>query len=386
MYKREIRLPQNHSFFLFGPRQTGKSTLLKHLFSAEHSYYYDLLQTSEYLRLKASPSLLREEVLSRPLKIQRIIIDEVQKIPILLNEVQSLMTKFPALTFILTGSSARKLKSDEANLLAGRALTYSLHPLTVREIPEEIPLSTLLKFGALPPVVKAEKDLKIKLLQSYVNTYLKEEIEREAQLKKMDSFIHFLRLAAYENGNTLNFSNIGREAGVSPKTTQSYFELLQHTLIGFFLYPYLKSQRKRFSKHPKFYFFDTGVVSALQNKLSVDLIPKTPDYGDFFEHFLILEVMRLNDYFNKEFRFSYFRTERGAEVDLVIETPNEKLIAIEIKSTDQVTNKHVRGLKSFSEEFPRAELYCAATVPRPIKRGAVQIYPWKDMLEFLQAM
>ncbi|MBI2344289.1 MAG: ATP-binding protein [Deltaproteobacteria bacterium] len=386
MYKRELDLPVKRSFFLFGPRQTGKSTLLRHLYAADQSYYYDLLITSEYLRFKATPSLFREEVISRPAGIRWVIIDEIQKIPMLLNEVHSLMAECPELVFIMTGSSARKLKSDEVNLLGGRALTYHLHPLTIRELLESTSLSTLLRFGALPPVVTAEPQMKVKILQSYVNTYLQEEIEREAQLKRMDSFIHFLRLAAYENGHTLNFSNIGREVGVSPKTVQSYFELLQHTLIGFFLYPYLKSQRKRLSKHPKFYFFDTGVVGALQQRLTVELMPKTPDYGEAFEHFVLLEIMRLNDYRNKEFRFSYFRTENGVEVDLVIETPGNTLIAIEIKSTDHVTNQHVRGLRSFHEEFPHAKLYCVATVPRPIRRGTVQIYPWRQMLDLLETL
>lgn len=383
MYQREINLPQNHSFFLFGPRQTGKSTLLQNLYFGKDTYVYDLLNTSEYLRLKASPHLFRQEIISRPKHIKKIIIDEIQKIPLLLNEVHSLMNQFHNLVFILTGSSARKLKKDESNLLAGRALTYNLHPLTIREIPDHYPFVDILRFGSLPPVIDQEKEMKQKILQSYVNTYLKEEIEREAQLKKMDSFINFLRLAAYENGNAINFSNLGRETGVSPKTAQAYFELLQHTMIGFFLHPYLKSKRKRLSKHPKFYFFDTGVVRALQNKITVEPVPKTEEYGDVFEHFVILEIMRLNDYFNKEFQFSFYRTESGIEVDLVIETPQNKLVCLEIKSSDHITSKHTRGLRAFAEEFPVCELYCVCQVPRQIKIGNVTALPWKQMLEVL---
>lgn len=386
MYKREITLPKNHSFFLFGPRQTGKSTLLKENFSKQESYYYDLLQSSEYLKLKANPSIFRQEILARPPHIKKIIIDEIQKIPILLNEIHSLMSEIPNLIFILTGSNAKKLKTEEANLLAGRALTYFLHPLTTRELPKDILLTDLLRFGSLPPVINQEKTIKSQILQSYVHTYLKEEIEREAQLKKLDSFIQFLRIAAFENGNTLNFSNIGRETGISPKTVQSYFELLQQTMIGFFLYPYLKSQRKRLSKHPKFYFFDTGIVSALQNKLSVDLIPKTQEYGDAFEHFFILEIMRLNDYYHKDLHFTYFRTEKGAEVDLVIETPNQKILALEIKSSDQITNKHIRGLKSFAEDHPEAELYCVSTTARPLQKEKITVLPWRDMLEKIKSL
>lgn len=384
MFPREIKIPQKHSFFLFGPRQTGKSTLLKSYFDDKKTYFYNLLRSEEYLRLAAKPWLLGEEVRARPKTIQTIIIDEIQKIPLLLNEVHDLIQNEPDLQFVLTGSSARKLKTKQANLLAGRALTLRFHPLTNRELPQSHPLIERLSHGTLPAVVSQKEDqLKKMILKSYVETYLKEEIEAEARLKKLDNFLHFLNLAAQENGNILNFSNIARETGTSPKTIQAYFQLLEDTLIGFFLAPFHKSKRKRLSKKPKFYFFDTGIVRSLKKQIMAPLVEKTQDFGDAFEHYLILEILRVNDYLNKDWDLSFFRTESGTEVDMIIQNPKGEMIAIEIKSSPNLTSKHFRGLKSFGEEFKKAKLYCVSTVPRQIKFGGVLVLPWQAFLDQL---
>lgn len=385
MIKRQIQLPKDKSFFLFGPRQTGKSTLLYSLFLKEKTYYYDLLKTEEFTRLSAHPELLREEVFARPQKITHVFIDEVQRIPALLNEVHYIIESPNSPFFVLSGSSARKLKRAKANMLAGRALSYHLHPLTSKELGPQFSLTKALQIGSLPVVYLEESAMEAQArLRSYVETYLKEEIELEAQLRNLGTFIHFLSIAANENGNTVNFSNIARETGTSYQSVKAYFQILEDTLLGQFIFPYNKLLRKRLSKHPKFIFFDTGVVRALTKKLNVVLEPKTPDYGRGFEHFIVLEILRQSDYQNLDYNFSYYRTESGAEVDLIIETPKGKTFAVEIKATDRVDSSHLRGLKSFAELCPEAILCCASTSPRRRQIGKIMILPWQEIFDWLR--
>lgn len=385
MIKRQIKLPRDKSFFLFGPRQTGKSTLLYSLFPKETTYYYDLLKTEEFTRLSAHPELFREEVVSRGKKITHIFVDEVQRIPALLNEVHYIMESPNSPFFVLSGSSARKLKRSNANMLAGRALSHHLHPLTANELTNQFSLTKALQIGALPKIYLEENNLDAQArLRSYVEIYLKEEIEIEAQVRNIGMFIHFLSIAAGENGNVINFSNIARETGTSYQSVKAYFQILEDTLIGQFLFPYNKSLRKRLSKHPKFIFFDTGVVRALTKKLTVPLEPKTPDYGRAFEHFVILEILRQSDYQSLDYSFSYYRTESGAEVDLIVETPRGKTFAVEIKATDRVDSPHLRGLKSFAELCPKAALYRASTSSKRRRDGKIMILPWEEIFEALK--
>jgi predicted AAA+ superfamily ATPase len=235
MIKRTIRLPQKHSFFIFGPRQTGKSTLLRAAFPEGNVLYYDLLKSEEYLRLTARPGLFREEVAACDKKITHVIVDEIQRIPALLNEIHHLLENVSGEAggphFCLSGSSARKLKRAHANLLAGRAWTYHLFPLTHRELGEKFSLEKALNLGALPSVYLAESAHDAQnTLRAYVETYLKEEVEAEAITRSLGSFLRFLTLAADENGNVVNFSTIARECGVSYKTVQGYFQILEDTL------------------------------------------------------------------------------------------------------------------------------------------------------------
>ncbi|OGC09417.1 hypothetical protein A3J90_02635 [candidate division WOR-1 bacterium RIFOXYC2_FULL_37_10] len=386
MIKRQIELPCNENIFLFGPRQTGKSTLLHSTFAEETSYYYDLLKTEEFVRFTAHPEIFREEVLSRNEKITHIIVDEIQRVPTLLNEIHFLIESKNSPYFILSGSSARKLKRSKANLLAGRALSYHLHPLTVTELGEKFSLFKALQFGSLPKVYLEESDQTAKdRLRSYVETYLKEEIELEAQLRNIGTFIHFLEIAANENGNAINFSNIARDTGTTYQTVKSYFQILEDTLIGKFLFPYQKSSRKRLSKHPKFLFFDTGVVRALTKKINIPLEPKTPAFGIAFEHFVILEIMRQADYQRLDYTFSYYRTESGTEVDLIVETPKGDIFAIEIKSTDSVDSSHLRGIKSFAETCKEAKLCCVSVAPHQRKIGTVTILPWQETMAWIKS-
>lgn len=377
--KRQIILPKNANFFLFGPRQTGKSTLIKETFLNEESVYYDLLTSKDYERLLVNPSIFREEVQELDKKIKYIIVDEIQRIPNLLNEVHYLIENSKVTRFFcLSGSSARKLKRGQANLLGGRAWLRYLFPLTHVEIKEKFSLNKALKFGTLPKVYTSDDATAIEILNAYTETYLEEEIKAEAIVRNIATFVRFLRFAANENGNILNYSNISRETGTSYKTIQEYFQILEDTLIGFFLLPYSKSHRKQLIKHPKFYLFDTGIKNALSKKLNIELIPENSEYGKAFEHFIIAEMIRLNKYNKKDFDFSFYRTADGAEVDLIVKTPEGKIYAIEIKSSTNPSKTDIKGLKSFLSIEPKAIPICLSRVERKRRLGDIMLYPWKE--------
>ncbi len=382
MIKRQIKLPESHSFFLFGPRQTGKSTLLRQVFDESHTRYYDLLKSDEYVRLSTNPSAFREEILSRNEKITHIVVDEIQRVPELLNEVHFILEQKKPPYFILSGSSARKLKRAHSNLLAGRAWTYHLYPLTHQELSDQFHLDKALNFGTLPSVYLSGGDEEARrTLRSYVETYLKEEIQQEALVRNLGNFLRFLALAADENGNIINYSSIARETGTSYNTVKDYFQILEDTLVGFTLLPYSKSTRTRLVKHPKFYFFDTGVYRALTKKVSVNLERKTSDYGRVFEHFVIAEMIRLESYRELDYKFSFYHSSNHAEVDLIVETPNGRVCAIEIKATDNPNSSQTRGLRSFAEICPRAELYLVCLVPHRREFNRVSIVPWQEMFK-----
>ncbi len=384
MIDRILKLPEKHSFFLFGPRQTGKSTLLARNFIAPKTIYYDLLKTEEYLRLSSNPHIFREEVSSRAATVTHVVIDEVQRIPNLLNEVHHLLENPRAPYFCLSGSSARKLKRSHANLLAGRAWTYHLCPLTHRELADKFSLDKALNLGTLPSVYLADSEQEAqRTLRAYVETYLKEEIEAEALTRNLGSFLRFLTLAADNNGNIINYSTIARECGVSYQTVKEYFKILEDTLLGFFLLPYARSTRKRLIKHPKFYFFDTGVLRALKKNITVPLQPKTDEYGRSFEHFVILEIMRAAAYRESDYQFSFYCSSNKAEVDLIVETPKKEIFAIEIKSSEQPQSDSFRGLKSFRELCPQAVLLCAARAPHRRQLNDVTVLPWQNIFNII---
>jgi len=382
MIARIIQLPPKHSFFLFGPRQTGKSTLLNAVFPSSQVLYYDLLKSEEFVRLSSHPYLFREEVMARASHRTHVIVDEVQRLPDLLNEVHFIMEKPKAPFFCLSGSSARKLKRTHANLLAGRAWTYHLYPLTHKELGSRFSLHKALHMGTLPGVyLDEDPESARRTLRAYVDTYLKEEIEAEALTRNLGGFLRFLILASDSNGQIINYSTIARECGVSYQTVKGYFQILEDTLVGFFLQPYARSIRKRLIQHPKFYFFDTGVLRALQKTTSVELQPKTYEYGRAFEHFMILEIMRLASYRELDYRFSFYRTSNQAEVDLIIETPRKEIFAIEIKTSDQPETEALGGLLSFQETCPKAILFCVCLAAHRRKVKNITILPWQEVFQ-----
>jgi predicted AAA+ superfamily ATPase len=385
MIDRILQLPENKSFFLFGPRQTGKSTLLKSRYSSDKTcIYYDLLHSETFRRLAARPELLRMEIQAQfgEKAVSHIIIDEIQKIPALLDEIQSVLESGLPLHFALSGSSARKLKRAHANMLGGRAWTLRLFPLTSLELANSFDLERALHFGTLPSVYLAEATInRSETLRSYVDTYIREEIELEAQLRNLGGFLRFLPIVASENGAQVNFLNVARELSLSAITARGYYKILEDTLLGFFLHPFAHSERKRTSRHPKFYLFDCGVVRALQKKLNAPLVEGSDEYGRAFEHFLICEIFRINEYLRLDLDISFYRTEKGAEVDCILRAPSGKILAIQIKSATAPARAHLSGLRSFNHDFPEARCILACRAPRALRLGEFTALPWQDVLD-----
>jgi predicted AAA+ superfamily ATPase len=386
---RQLKIPIQSTFFLFGPRQTGKSTLLDAVFTPDNCLTYNLLHNETYSRLAARPQLLRAEVESAvagggPL---RVIIDEVQRVPALLDEVHALIEAHKRLQFAMCGSSARKLKRMHANMLGGRARTLRLFPFTSIELGGRFDLERVLRFGALPGIYFAEDDTaRSELLRSYVETYLREEIEIEAQVRNLGAFLRFLPMAASENGAQVNVLNVARETSITKETARGYYQILEDTLVGFFLFPFAKSVRKKIARHPKFYFFDCGVVRGLTKKLSSPMVEESEEYGRAFEHFLICEILRLNDYERLDLDISFYRTESGTEVDCVLLHPDGTIWAIEIKSTRHPALSHCRGLRSFSESFPQAVCMLACRAPRPMRLSPFDALPWQEVVKRVAAL
>lgn len=378
---RLLKLPLNRSFFLFGARNTGKSTLLKNTFPVDKSLWIDLLNPLEEERYLNDPSTLYAEVLALD-NTDYIVIDEIQKVPKLLDVVHKLIETTNK-KFILTGSSARKLKYGGANLLAGRAFVYNLFPFTSYEIGESFKLDEALRWGTLPSIVNSMKthEDKTQFLQAYSQTYIKEEIWMEQFIRKLGPFRKFLEVSAQCNGQIINYSNISRDTGVDDKTVKQYFSILEDTLIGFFLEPFHHSFRKRISLKPKFYYFDTGVRNALARTLSVPLIKSTSAYGNAFEHFIILEAVRLARYYFPEYRFSYLRTKDDAEVDLVVERPGEKILFIEIKSSSMVCIEQLSSFSRLAQDFGDCEAICFSQDLRRKNLRNIRVFPWAEGLK-----
>lgn len=374
-FKRLLNAPRS-TFFLFGPRGTGKSTWLVETFPGVHRI--DLLRSSEFLRLKSNPSLLRAEVLALA-KGSWILIDEIQKLPILLDEVHALIFDTNhAYQFALSGSSARKLKKEQGNLLAGRALTRQFFPLSSLEIGSEFNLKQALKFGTLPAVCKLESDAeRVEFLDAYVETYLKEEIQQEALVRGLDSFYRFLGVSALCNSEILNMSNIARDVGVARSTVQGFFEILRDTLLGWFLPPYRPRAKVKEIAHPKFYFFDCGVIRALRHETRYELLQ--PALGHLFETWFLNEVRILNQIELLGAELFYWRTESGNEVDLIVVQGNKR-IGFEIKSTDSWDKSYNTGLLTLLETKMIDKAYGIYTGDRKLVMGPIEIWPYAQAL------
>ena len=376
MYKRKQVLSGRgkESCFLWGARQTGKSTLLKELFP--DSPRYDLLLSDEYGRLRRSPALLREELLAEPPGDLPVVIDEVQKIPELLDEVQWLIVNH-RMQFILCGSSARKLKRSGANLLGGRALRFELAPLVSAEIPDFDLLRALNK-GLLPRHYSAEKSLG--LMEAYIGDYLKEEIAAEALTRNIPAFSRFLESAAFSNGEVLNYQNIASECGVSAPTVKQYFQILEDTLIARSVPSFQKRPKRRVIQAPRFYFFDVGLANFLLKRSAI--VPRSENFGRAFEHFIHQELSAHSRYSGLHYPISYWRTASQLEVDFIL---GDHQVAIEVKGTEQVMSQHLKGLKAFREEYKTKHSIVVSLDAKPRIVDGILILPWETFLKRLWA-
>jgi predicted AAA+ superfamily ATPase len=373
MFSRKINLQdaENESIFLWGARQTGKSTLLQLLFP--NTRYIDLLKSDEFERYNRRASLLREE-LSLLQENELIIIDEIQKIPELLDEVQWLMTNKNH-RFILSGSSARKLRRSGVNLLGGRAIRKHLYPFVSAEIPD-FDLIKACNNGMMPRHYLV--DDAGKRIHAYVGDYLQQEIKAEALTRNLKTFSRFMEIAALSNGEVVNYNNIASECGVSAPTVKEYFSILEETLIGYTIPAFTKNVKRRVILSPKFYYFDVGVANFLLKRKS--LLPGSAEFGHAFEHFIIQEIIAYIGYSESQHSLSYWRTTSGYEVDAVIGNAN---FAIEIKSTEEVHSHHTRGLKAFSEEFPNSRLIIVSMDKNPRRMNEIDVLPAQNFLKML---
>lgn len=359
--------------FLWGARQTGKSTLLKELFPKSRKY--DLLLSSEFGRLQINPSLMLEELLAQPPGDEPVIIDEVQKIPQLLDDVQWLIVN-KNIQFILCGSSARKLKRSGANLLGGRALRFELYPLVYPEIPD-FDLLRALNHGLLPRHYLSERPHL--LLESYVGEYLKEEIAAEALTRNIPAFSRFLEAAAFSNGAIAVYTKIASECGVSSPTVKEYFEILEDTLIGNFVPSFQKRPKRRVIQAPRFYYFDVGLANYLLKRK--EIVPKSETFGKAFEHFIYQELLAHSHYSGLKYAISYWHTTSDLEVDFIL---GDHEIALEVKGVEQVAGHHCKGIKAFQEEYATKKAIIVSLDPRPrqLDNGIV-ILPWELFLQQL---
>ena len=373
MYSRLLKPPQAKSFFVFGPRGTGKTTWVRAVFP--NAVYLDLLEAELFNDLLANPQRL-ENFIPKGWK-GWIIIDEVQKVPDLLNEIHRLIEN-KKYTFILTGSSARALRRKGHNLLAGRALTYTFFPLTALELGQDFDLDYSLRYGQLPSVyVEAEPK---KYLESYVKTYLEQEIRQEGLTRNLGAFSRFLEAASFSQGNVLNITAVARECAVERKVVEQYFTILEDLLIASRVPVFTKKAKRRMVRHPKFYFFDVGVYRTIRPKGPLDQ-PEDID-GAALETLIFQELQAQNTLLNLGYTLYYWRTSNNVEVDFVLYGP-KGLHAFEVKRTGKVRPEMLKGLKAFQQDYPVANTYFVYGGKRRMQQDGVDILPFDVVLKTL---
>lgn len=359
------------STFLWGARQTGKSTLLKALYP--DSLYFDLLLFDVYERLQRNPAILRETVLAATCSTP-VIIDEIQRIPALLNEIHWLIAN-RNVQFILSGSSPRKIVRSGANLLGGRAIHHELYPLIYKEIPD-FDLLRALNHGLLPRHYLSNHPSR--LIGAYIGSYLKDEILAEAKIRNIHAFSRFLEIAAFSNGEIVNYTNIAAECGVSAPTIKEYFQILEDTLIGRFLPSYRKKPKRRVIQAPKFFYFDVAIANHFLKRKSIEF--GSESFGHAFEHFICHELYSHSMYTGLQYPISYWRTASQLEIDFVL---GDNEVAIEVKGSQQINARHLKGLKSFAEEYNVRKLILVSNDPFLRQMGNITAMPWNLFLDKL---
>lgn len=372
MIARNLEKPLQHrkSFFLLGPRGVGKTYWIKQHFP--QAIYIDLLNTKIYALLLSNPHRLLDFIPQN--YTDWIIIDEIQKIPALLNEVHRLI-EHKNYIFILTGSSARSLRKKGVNLLAGRALVYYMYPLLPEEIGKEFSLKKALKYGLLPSIL-SEPD-PIAYLESYVITYLREEVLQEGLTRNLASFSRFLEVASFSQGQVLNMAAIARETSISQKNVSNYFDILDDLLLGYRLPIFNKRAKRQTVQHPKFYYFDVGVYQTVRPKGFVDTQAEID--GAALESIFLQTLRAINDYDKLDYQIYYWRTLAGVEVDFILHGPN-KLFAFEIKRSENVSKKDAKGLLAFKKDYPEAILYLVYGGKQKYYFDEVTAIPMADIL------
>ena len=378
MFKRNLKLPSSgtESFFLWGPRQTGKTTLLRERYSG--CKWLDLLKSDEFIHYSTRPGRLRQEIEAEgPDPGKQIVIDEVQRVPELLNEVHWLIENHQ-LKFALCGSSARKVRRGGANLLGGRAFRYVLHGLTAAELATEFDLNRLLNHGYLPRAYESKNPTRV--LDAYVADYLQEEISAEGLVRNLPVFAHFLDAAALSDGDSINYSNIASDCGVSANTVKGYFGILEDTLIGTWLPAYRRRAKRRTVKSPKFYFADVGIVNRLARRGEV--IAGSEQYGKAFENWVHHELSAFISYRNIDAKLTYWGLTSQTEVDFLLD---DLTVAVEAKSSENITRQHLKGLRSIAVEYPEIAqrvVVCRERRPRLTDDG-ILILPAERFVERL---
>jgi predicted AAA+ superfamily ATPase len=375
----EMKLSGHQSAFLWGARKTGKTTYLKERFPG--SIVYDFLKTDLYLEVSKNPSLLRERLLAKeaPLLKKPIILDEVQKVPQVLDEVHWLIEN-KGLSFVLCGSSARKLKRGHANLLGGRAWRYELFPLTSHEI-GAVDLLRALNHGLMPLHYLQDRDACKKSLEAYVQDYLREEVFAEGLTRNIPAFSRFFDAFGYSHGEMTNYANIARDCGIDSKTVKEYYQILVDTLLAIRIEPFKKRQsRQVITKASRYYMFDVGVAGYLTKRKIEE--QKGPEFGKAFEHFILMEIVAFRSYSGKDFEINFWRTKTGLEVDFVLGSGE---VAIEIKGAGRIDKRDMNGLGAFVEAHnpKRSIIICNEREKRV--HGKIVILPWQVFLQELWA-
>jgi predicted AAA+ superfamily ATPase len=384
MFRRFLDLPAlaaQKSFFLLGPRLTGKSTLLRKSFPK--ALFLDLLDAQTFRSLSASPSLIGERARTLTGRRKVVILDEIQKQPELLDEVHRLMEREKSLCFILTGSSARKLRARGRNLLGGRAGLVRMHPIVYPEIGTVSPRRTwkdLLQWGGLPSVLLSDRPKED--LQAYVGLYLQEEIRAEGLARSIPNFSRFLETAAAMNGEIVNYTKVGNDAQISPRTVRDYFQVLEDTLVGNLLPPFQGTRSRKAVATEKFFFFDVGVAHALLDRWSVS--PRTPEYGRVLEHLVERELRASLDYFRSGRRLFFWRSLSQMEVDFILAEGQRPVIAIEVKASRTVSPRDLKGLRAFGEDWPKVRKIVVSLEPHPrTTEDRIEILPVEQFLSQL---
>ena len=361
------KLLAKRSHFLLGPRQTGKTSLILH--SLKDARVYDLLETSVYLALSQNPGRLAQEIEPQD---HMVVIDEIQRLPVLLNEVHRLI-ETQGTRFLLTGSSARKLRRGGVNLLGGRARTRYLHPFTAEELGEQFDLTRAMARGLLPPIYFSDDPQAD--LQSYAGLYLEQEIAAEGVTRNVPAFSRFLKVAASCNGTIVNFTSASNDAQVARTTVYEYFDILKDTLVLHELRPWRKTEKRKPLASSKYYFFDVGVAATLQGRI---FRPGTPEFGQAFETYLMHELVSYSDYVSGE-PLSYWRSTSGFEVDFIVGDHT----AIEAKAKENISARDLRSLRAIAEEKKLKRYLCVSLEPRPRKLGEIEVVPLRRFLKAL---